>query len=74
MCAGTGDLIGQLIKVPCYGLTVHRIDYVKKCGGKWCVYSKAGELLGKHETMRAALRQLRAIEATKGERDAIGCK
>lgn len=40
-------------------------DYVRKCDGKWCVYSKSGKKLGEHDTEEEANKQLRAIEANK---------
>lgn len=42
---------------------------IKKSGSKWLVTSKDGsKVLGKHDTKKAALEQLRAIEASKRER------
>lgn len=42
-------------------------ELVKKSGNNWCVYSKAGKKLGTHTTKRAALKQLAAIEISKGK-------
>lgn len=36
--------------------------------GKYIVTSKAGKKLGEHDSRMAALRQLRAIEASKAEK------
>lgn len=39
--------------------------YVRKVGRKWYVYSKAGKILGRHETKESAMKQLGAVEASK---------
>lgn len=46
-----------------------RSDYVRKVGNEWGVFSKAGELIGKHATEEEANAQLAAIEANKDEDD-----
>lgn len=39
---------------------------IKKCGSKWCLYSKkSGRLLGKHDTKEKALKQEAAIHARR---------
>jgi 8-oxo-dGTP pyrophosphatase MutT (NUDIX family) len=42
-------------------------EYIKQRGDKWYVVSKKGKTLGKHETEREALAQLRAIEINKNK-------
>lgn len=42
---------------------------VRKEGDKWVVTDKSGKkVLGRHDSRRAALEQLRAIEASKARR------
>jgi hypothetical protein len=41
------------------------LAYVRQVGSEWGVYSKAGDLLGKHKTKEDADAQLRAIEVHK---------
>lgn len=45
-----------------------RQAYVRKNKGKWGVFSKAGKLLGTHDSKKQAIAQLRAIEAEKHRR------
>ena len=39
--------------------------FVRKCDGKWCVFSHDGKKLGEHDTREDAINQLRAIEVHK---------
>lgn len=41
---------------------------IRKRNGKWVVLSKAGRVLGTHSTHNRAVKQLRAIEASKHRR------
>ncbi len=44
-----------------------REDFIEEREGEWLVLSKAGKILGRHKTKKAAKKQLRAIEASKAE-------
>lgn len=45
-----------------------RLDFVRKKGSKYAVYSHSGEVLGEHDTEEEANKQLAAIEASKQRR------
>lgn len=47
------------------GATVQE-RYIRKCDGKWCVYSEDGKKLGEHDSEDGAKNQLKAVEANKG--------
>jgi hypothetical protein len=51
-----------------YEIKKVRKDVVVKEGSQWVVKSKAGKVLGKHKTKKAAMAQLRAVEAAKKKR------
>jgi len=43
---------------------------VRKCPGdseQWCVMSKEGEILGRHDAKKDALEQLAAVEAAQAD-------
>lgn len=44
------------------------IETIKKVGDKWAVYPKrGGNRLGTHDTRKGAIKQLKAIEASKNK-------
>jgi hypothetical protein len=42
---------------------------IEKRGDKWVVLSKAGKVLGRHDTRAEAVKQLQAVEASKHRRE-----
>lgn len=43
-------------------------ETIKKVGDKWAVYpKKGGKRLGTHDTRKGAIKQLKAIEASKNK-------
>jgi len=42
------------------------VKYIEQRGKKWVVLSHAGKVLGKHDTRKEALEQLKAVEVNKG--------
>jgi hypothetical protein len=48
-----------------------RVDFIKKAGSEYGVYSESGKLLGKHPSKEEAAKQLAAIEASKARQDDV---
>jgi hypothetical protein len=66
------ELVGEL-EEPSFNLREAKLvkffnEYIRKQGEKWVVQSKAGKTLGTHDTKKAAIKQLAAIEASKAKK------